>query len=158
MQICCLTASAEEQTTYTPYLQSVQEMGSYEGDLEDLRYFPFRYTSASNFAWFRENVIGPNDCQEGVLYVKDLFEETIQPLTDAPVLEYKESGNTLYYLLDEFSLYRVDIFQQEPIPVHSSSVPMHKLTMGEQDLFFIEAIKFRKWTPVPTPFLTYATW
>lgn len=73
VQICCLTASAEEQTTYTPYLQSVQEMGSYEGDLEDLRYFPFRYTSASNFAWFRENVIGPNDCQEGVLYVKDLF-------------------------------------------------------------------------------------
>ena len=26
VQICCLTASAEEQTTYTPYLQSVQEM------------------------------------------------------------------------------------------------------------------------------------
>ena len=157
VQICCLTASAEEQTTYTPYLQSVQEMGSYEGNLEDLRYFPFRYTSASNFAWFRENVIGPNDCQEGVLYVKDLFEETIQPLTDTPVLEYKESGNTLYYLLDEFSLYRVDIFQQEPIPVHSSSVPMHKLTMGEQDLFFIEGNQVQEVDTSAHTVSTYAT-
>ncbi len=157
VQICCLTASAEEQTTYTPYLQSVQEMGSYEGDLEDLRYFPFRYTSASNFAWFRENVIGPNDCQEGVLYVKDLFEETIQPLTDTPVLEYKPSGNTLYYLLDEFSLYRIDIIQKEQIPVYESTIPMRKLTRGEKDLFFIEGNCVQEVNATAHTVSTYAT-
>ena len=91
MQFTFIPASAEG-AEYEPYLKGVQETGSYVGDIEELRYYSFRYTKDASFAWFRENVIGPNHCKEGYLYVKDLVPEEMKG--SIPSLPYWPSSPT----------------------------------------------------------------
>lgn len=135
-QLVCMTASAEENTPYRPFLEVVQEVGTYRGDLEDLRYFPFRYTNDDNFAWFRANVIGPNECEEGVLYVKDLVEEIIWPVTDEPVTAYKELGDKLVYVKGN-DIFETDYFSNQT-HLYTAEAPVEQMVRGNGGIYFLE--------------------
>lgn len=135
-QFVCMTASAEENTPYRPFLEVVQEVGTYRGDLEDLRYFPFQYTNDDDFAWFRDNVIGPNECEEGVLYVKDLVEETIWPVTDEPVTAYKELGTDLVYAIGN-DIFKTDYFCNR-IHLYTANESITQMAKEANAIYFAE--------------------
>ena len=134
-QLVCMTASAEENTPYRPFLEVVQEVGTYRGDLEDLRYFPFQYTNDDDFAWFRDNVIGPNECEEGVLYVKDLVEEIIWPVTDEPVTAYKELGDKLIYAKDS-DIFETDYFTNRT-HLYAATEPIEQMVRRNGVIYFL---------------------
>ena len=131
---------AEKNTDedYVPFLDLVIAEGSYEGDLEDLRYYPFVYSNDDSFKWFRDVVVGPNDCEEGHLYVKDQYTENIWEVLNGPVTMIQLNDNTIYCILDENKLVEVDYFGNNYRELYCSSNALDNLAIWGGNLYFTE--------------------
>ena len=135
MQFTFIPASAEG-AEYEPYLKGVQETGSYVGDIEELRYYSFRYTKDASFAWFRENVIGPNHCKEGYLYVKDLVKEEIRQVSTAPIKAYERIGDDLFYANQSNEIVRTGVSTLEQTVVYKADKDVTSMCYDEDTLYF----------------------
>lgn len=135
MQFTFIPASAEG-AEYEPYLKGVQETGSYVGDIEELRYYSFCYTKDASFAWFRENVIGPNHCKEGYLYVKDLVKEEIRQVSTEPIKAYERIGDDLFYANQSNEIVRTGVSTLEQTVVYKADKDVTSMCYDEDTLYF----------------------
>lgn len=79
---------------------SVSYTSKFEMDftVDGLTYYPFIYSSGDGFRWFVEKVVGPTNCKDGYLYVKNLVTGQIKQLVSRSVKVIRTRGNGGYFI------------------------------------------------------------
>lgn len=96
-----LTSTAVFAESSTPGNVSVDEWNDWNS-----RYFSFIYTNDEGWAWFRE-YIGPNECEEGYLYVKDTISGRITKLLNEPARAFDETYDDIYCITESNKIIKV---------------------------------------------------
>ena len=96
-----LTSTAVCAESSTPGNVSVDEWNDWNS-----RYFSFIYTNDEGWAWFRE-YIGPNECEEGYLYVKDTISGRITKLLNEPARAFDETYDDIYCITESNKIIKV---------------------------------------------------
>lgn len=109
----------------------------------DVVYYPFIYDS--NNEWFVDNLIGPTNCQNGYLYVKNLETGNIIKLISEPINVYAQFNNGVYFIFGN-SVYYVDFDGNIQKTFSSSSVLNGSiLELQNGNLYFCEGSKIIKY-------------
>ena len=85
---------ADTQPADTQPANNIADEEHYRIAPDDL--FPFVFSDGSDFAWYRENVVGESDCVSGYLYVKDMKTGQITQILEEPVSRFRETQDYLY--------------------------------------------------------------
>ena len=109
--------------------------------------FPFIYRD--NNEWFVNNVIGPTNCQEGYLYVKNLDTGRIIQLLSQPVDVFYENSEGLYFIYAN-NIFFVTYDGQNIEKIYSSNgiINNNILELRGNDLYFCEDNKIVKYNTV----------
>ena len=73
--------------------------------IDDMDYYPFIYSEKNT--WENNNVIGPCECEEGYLYLKDLKTNTIRQLLNVKVNAVRDTNEKIFFISNN-SIYSVD--------------------------------------------------
>ena len=100
--------------------------------------FPFIYSEDGDFEWFVVNVIGPNSCEQGYLYVKNLDTSEIVQILDQPVESFRETHDYLYCVTDDMEIIQVDYSGQQPMVIRTASTEdILSLDYYNDNLYFV---------------------
>lgn len=122
------TDSTATTTVNEIYISNVLNAG--------IRYFPFVYTMDDGFAWFRDNIIGTNDCCEGYLYVKDLQTGSIWQVLDEPVDFFEEYEDLLICVINEGTWVSVSLDGQGERTLYTAQNPISHSIIRDENLYF----------------------
>lgn len=135
--------------TDTQSLEVSNDLVSYTDEFEidietaDVIYYPFIYDS--NNEWFVDNLIGPTNCQNGYLYVKNLETGNITKLVSQPINVFAQFNNGVYFIFGN-SIYYVD-FNGNIQETFSSNSALNStiLELQNGNLYFCEGSKIIKY-------------
>lgn len=113
-------------------------------EVEGLTYYPFVYDE--NNTWFIENVIGPTNCQQGYLYVKNLDTGNIIKLVSQPVDVIRTKGNGGYFIYMN-NIFYVTYDNGNIVKIYESNGTLNNsiLEIYEDELYFCENNKIVKY-------------
>ncbi len=116
-------------------------------EIDGLTYYPFVYRADN--VWFIENVIGPTNCQEGYLYVKNLDTGRIIQLVSQPIDIFRETDNGLYFIYAN-NVFFVIYDGQSIEKIYGSNGILNNniLELRNNDLYFCEDNKIVKYNTV----------
>lgn len=111
-------------------------------NIEDLTYYPFIYSSDLSRKWFVDNVIGPTNCKDGYLYVKNLKTGRIIQLVSKPVYVIRTFENGGYFIYSN-SIFYVSYIDGSIEKIYSSNNRMENdiLEIKDNCLYFCEGNK-----------------
>lgn len=102
-----------------------------------IRYFPFVYSDADDYAWFRENIIQSSDCEVGYLYVKDLTTGEIWKVLDFQVDYIRENTEKIYYVFNGNELGVTDYAGTTFKTVYSSEDPITFVELYDEIVYLV---------------------
>lgn len=113
-------------------------------EVDGLTYYPFVYDE--NNTWFIENVIGPTNCQQGYLYVKNLDTGNIIKLVSQPVDVIRTKGNGGYFIYMN-NIFYVTYDNGNIVKIYESNGTLNNsiLEIYEDELYFCENNKIVKY-------------
>ncbi|MDO4378657.1 MAG: hypothetical protein Q4C64_05850 [Erysipelotrichia bacterium] len=116
-------------------------------EIDGLTYYPFVYRTDN--LWFIENVIGPTNCQEGYLYVKNLDTGRIIQLVSQRIGIFRETDNGLYFIYAN-NVFFVTYDGQNIEKIYNSNgiINNNILELNGNDLYFCEDNKIVKYNTV----------
>lgn len=102
--------------------------------------FPFIYSEADDFAWFRSYIGNCSECVQGHLYVKNLTTGQIRELISQPVKQLCKTQDMLYCLsADGNEILRTSYFSKEPTTVYRAKAGnIDYMKSFENILYFAE--------------------
>lgn len=86
---------------------AVKYTDNFEITVDTVEIVNYMFIYDSNNEWFVNNLIGPTDCQDGYLYVKNLETGKIIKLVSQPIEVFAEYGNGAYFIYGN-SIFYVD--------------------------------------------------
>lgn len=128
---------ANNEVTYTDEFEM-------DFEVDGLTYYPFVYDE--NNTWFIENVIGPTNCQQGYLYVKNLDTGNIIKLVSQPVDVIRTKGNGGYFIYMN-NIFYVTYDNGNIVKIYESNGTLNNsiLEIYEDELYFCENNKIVKY-------------
>lgn len=106
--------------------------------------YPFVYTLSDSFDFFREYVIGPNNCVPGYLYVKDKNSGIITKIYDKQIQSFTETNDFLYCITDDNAIIKLDYSGQSyELLYPASETQLTSLEYYNGGLYFLEGDKVK---------------